>query len=46
MNQDLSGKITPTHTSYKKVVEYEKYKTLIIKNMFDILKILCVLKKS
>jgi ubiquitin-protein ligase len=32
----FSGKITPTHTSYKKVVEYEKYKTLIIKNIFDI----------
>ena len=32
----FSGKTTPTHTSYKKVVEYEKYKTLIIKNIFDI----------
>lgn len=32
----FSGKTTPTHTSYAKVVEYEKYKTLIIKNIFDI----------
>ena len=32
----FSGKLTPTHTNYKKVVEYEKYKTLIIKNIFDI----------
>jgi len=32
----FSGKTSSTHLNYAKVVEYEKYKTLIIKNIFDI----------
>ena len=32
----FSGKTSHTHLNYAKVVEYEKYKTLIIKNIFDI----------
>jgi ubiquitin-conjugating enzyme E2 Z len=32
----FSGKTSTTHLNYATVVEYEKYKTLIIKNIFDI----------
>jgi len=32
----FAGKISETHTNYAKAVEYEKYRTLIIKNIFDV----------
>ena len=32
----FSGKVTPRHKMYAKVVEYETFRTLIYKNIFDI----------